>query len=216
MHLLLRDVPTRDTSLFLFVWGYMLSDKHKKILRMLKTNKTDPDDIARVVGLHPETVWGLIRGDAEEGSPETIAEFQAELQKVDTAVEQRISRKALQTKEKLVQKLKSWADNTIDITTKLRHKQLMDALWVLKKEVPEVNITSFTWKQGMSMEEALNEFKRLTAVAKQSVERARVQKVESRGTAEIPGLSGQADAYAEDPQGLVLPAKPKTRIIPQV
>lgn len=181
---------------------------------MLKTNRTDPDDIAKAVGLDEDTVWALIRGDVEVASPETIAEFQAELQKVDSAVERRISRKALQTKEKLIQKLKTWAENNRGCDTKTSHKQLIDAITVLKKEVPEVNITSFTWKQGMSMEEALNEFKRLTAVAKQSVERKRIPKVESRGSAEIPGLNGQTDAYAEDAQDIVLPAKSKTRIIP--
>lgn len=193
-----------------------LNKKHKRILTLLKRNRDDVATIAQKVGMSDEQIWALIRGDTTSNSQELVDLFSEELKKIEKEVDVRVQREMVLTRENLIRRLKSWSESitTEEVGTVSKHKQLIDSINCLQKAAPAVNITNYTWKQGMTMEEALDEFKRLTALARRSVERERVSKSGSRGAAEIPGLDGQVDALTEDAQGIVLHSESETETFP--
>lgn len=195
-----------------------LNEKHYKLIELYKRNKYSIEELAEKVGLTEQYVNDLIVGNPSTG--ETGQLFQLELKKVNKEIEARISWKNNVCREKLVNKLISWADivgSGDSVDTKTKHKMLVDAVNALNKAMPyQVNIENYTWKEGMTAEEAVNEFKRIKGLAKQFAIRGRVQELAQAGTAEGTVLDGLLDEEGADAQDTVLPAKPETKVLPHV
>ena len=194
-------------SFVLYRGDMELTQKHIKLLDLIRTNKYDVPTLAKKSGFEPLYVSRLLEGKIEE-TGDVGKRFQAELSKVDRDVESRISRKTQFVREKLVNKLIQWIDATgggAEMDTKTKHKQLVDAINAVNKSMPYmVNVQQYNWKEGMSAEEAVNEFKRLKAMATKSALRRRVQELIPGGSAEGDVLDGQTNEGYEDTQDTVL------------
>lgn len=191
-----------------------LTDKQKKILQYLKRNLYSTDEIAEKVGCSYDYIEKCLLGNSEI---EGIKEFQDALRKVDEHVNARIQRRTINAKELLIKRLESWVKHELKGApqTVSQHKQLVESIQVLKKEIPDFNITSYTWKEGMSMEEALDEYKRLTALAKLSSERRRISELGTGGSAEVFGINGSLNTNGKDAQGPVIPPVSETGAVSQ-
>ena len=188
-----------------------LTEKHLRLLELAKRNRYSDDELAEKVGFTPEHVNELLVGNPCTG--ETGKLFQIELRKVDREVETRISRKTNLCREKLINKLISWAEYAgggSEVDTKTRHKMMVDAINALNKAMPyQVNIENYTWKEGMTAEEAVNEFKRIKGLARAASIRRRISEFATTGAEQGSVSDGQAYEGSTDAQDTVLPAKPQ-------
>jgi len=194
-----------------------LTDKHFKLLELCKANRYSYEELAEQSGLTPQYCNDLLVGNPKCGEVGTL--FQAELRKVDKEVEARISRKTSFVREKLINKLTQWVEYVgggQELDTKTKHKCLVDAINAISKTMPyQVNIENYTWKDGMTTEEAVNEFKRIKAMAEAASIRRRVSEFAARGTAESTVLNGQTYEGSEDASDTLLPTEPKAGDVPQ-
>ena len=189
-----------------------LGEKHYKLLHFVKTNSYSTSELATMSGFTEDYVNDLLIGAPVTGQTGVL--FQAELKKIDKEVEQRISRKTSFVREKLINKLTQWVNacgGGADLDTKTKHKCLVDAINAINKAMPyQVNIENYTWKEGMTTEEAVNEFKRIKNLAAAASIRRRVSEFASSGAIESSIFDGQADQGSADAQDTVLPAESQT------
>jgi hypothetical protein len=185
-----------------------LNAKKLRVLALLKKNNMDLEEISNKVPIDLGVLYDLIGGVGQHADPE----FTRELRKVDQLVEERINRKALETKEICLKRLAGWvkSKSSHEFETKTRHRQLVDAVNALSKATPNINIEQYTWKQGMSQEEVANEFRRLKGLAGAAAIRRRVQKLKPRGSEEVSLRGERADSDSEAEQDIALRAKPET------
>ena len=188
-----------------------LTEKHYKLLHFIKTNQYSTDELSKMSGFTADHINELLLGAPCTGQTGTL--FQAELKKVDKEIESRISRKTSFVREKLINKLTQWVNacgGGADLDTKTKHKCLVDAINAINKAMPyQVNIENYTWKEGMTTEEAVNEFKRIKALAAAASIRRRVSEFVANGTEQGSISDGQADESSADAQDTVLPAEPE-------
>ena len=193
-----------------------LNEKHKIVLELYKRNKFSVEEMAEKSGFSEQYVNDLIVGSPQAGA--IGQEFGAELKKVQKEIESRISWKNNVCREKLVNKLISWADYAgvgQDVDTKTRHKMMVDAINALNKAMPyQVNIENYTWKDGMTTEEAVNEFKRIKGLARAAAIRRRVSEFAANGAEQGFVPDGQIGESPEDSQDIVLPAESETAELP--
>jgi len=189
------------------------NDKHLKALELIKDNKLSVKEIADQVGFHSRHLYQLMRGDAKTGLIGQL--FAEELGKIDKVVQQRTDRKMLQARELLYDRLLTWSKTVQQVDSTTKHRMMIDSINALSKAFTQINIQSYTWKSGMTQEEALNEFRRLTAMAKQATIRSRVSKPKSRGTKQIPLSDRQVNSLPEDPQDPILRAEPEAEDLPR-
>lgn len=195
-----------------------LTEKHYLLLELVKQNRYTDNELADKSGFTVEWINNLLVGSPQTGDTGKL--FQAELKKVDKDIETRISRKNNLAREKLVNKLLSWVDQVgggADVDTKTKHKMLVDAINALNKAMPyQVNIENYTWKEGMTAEEAVSEFKRIKGLAKQFAIRGRVQELAKAGAAKGTVLDGLLDQEGANSQDVVLPAEPEAEELPRI
>ena len=193
-----------------------LTEQHYKLLQYIKSNRYDFAEMGQMTGFAETYVNDLLVGNPNTG--ETGVLFAAELKKVDKEIETRISRKTSFVREKLINKLTQWVNacgGGADLDTKTKHKCLVDAINAINKAMPyQVNIENYTWKEGMTTEEAVNEFKRIKALAAAASIRRRVQEFASTGTEQSLIPDGQTDKGSADAQDTVLPAEPEAEEFP--
>jgi hypothetical protein len=188
-----------------------LTEQHYRLLDLYKNNKYSTEQLAEKSGFSESYINDLIVNNPTTG--ETGKLFAAELRKVDREIEARISWKNNRAREKLVNTLIQWSEhaNGDNIDTKTRHKMLVDAINALNKAMPyQVNIENYTWKEGMTAEEAVNEFKRIKGLARAASIRRRVQEFAAAGAEQSLVPDGQIDQGSTDAQDTVLPAQSET------
>ena len=188
-----------------------LNEKHIRLLNLYKHNKYSLAELAEKSGFTEDHCNDLIVGNPITGVSGQL--FQQELKKVNKEVESRISWKNNICREKLVNKLLMWVEQVGGgdaVDTKTKHKMLVDAINALNKAMPyQVNIENYTWKEGMSTEEAVNEFKRIKGLARAASIRRRVSEFASRGAEQGFVPDGQIGESSADAQDTVLPAEPE-------
>jgi len=194
-----------------------LTPRHFKLLGYIRDNKYSYEELSKKSGFDEAYISDLLHGNVLKTGI-VGQKFMSELKKVDEEVESRISRKTHFVREKLMNKLIQWIDAAgggADLDTKTKHKQLVDAINAVSKTMPYmVNVNQFAWKEGMSAEEAINEFKRLKAMAEKSVVRRRIQELVPGGSAEGVISDRPFDEGFEDAQDSLLQATPETTPIP--
>lgn len=188
-----------------------LTEKHTKLLELYKRNKFSVEELATQSGFSEQYVNDLIVGNPNTGEVGNL--FKQELKKVNAEIESRISWKNNSCREKLVNKLIAWVEQVGgggDVDTKTKHKMLVDAINALNKSMPyQVNIENYTWKDGMTAEEAVNEFKRIKGLAKASAIRRRVSEFAASGTEQGFVPDGQIGESPADSQDTLLRAEPE-------
>lgn len=193
-----------------------LTDKHYQLLELIRRNKYEVSELAEKSGFSEKYVLDLIHKVSTVGPIGEI--FTAELRKVDREIEERISRKTNLVRERLIRKLQEWVDSVqggSQLDSKTKHKQLVDAINAMNKAMPyQVNIEQYNWKDGMTAEEAVNEFKRIKGLAGQFAIRRRISEFAATGAAEDAVLDGPISEAPKDSQDIILPAKPQTESLP--
>jgi hypothetical protein len=184
-----------------------LTKKHRDALQLIKQNKYSLKEIAQKSGISYNYLRKLTIGDPTTGNVGKL--FSIEVDKIDKDIENRTNRLMIRTRELAYKKLKAWVKAQKDCDSKIKHKQMVDVVNALNKAYPQVKIESYTWKEGISSEEALNEFRRLAGVANKSALRDRVSEALVGRPEQVPVSPGQADAFGEDAQDTVLPAEPE-------
>ena len=182
------------------------------ILKELLSNRLSVDEIAEKVGCSHEYIYLLIAGKAEDCNQR---EFSDRLNEIDTLVEERTNRRALQARELLYKRLHSWAKRTTSCDTKTTHKMMVDAINALTKATPQFNVEQYTWKSGLNEEEVINEFRRLKGLAERAADRRRVPRAGTTGAEQIPLRDEPGDGASEAEQDSVLPSQSKTEEIPR-
>jgi predicted AAA+ superfamily ATPase len=152
---------------------------------MLKENQMSARDIAKSVGMHESTLYGLMSGDDQSGPIGQL--FHSEYDKVKKAVEERTQQKITEVRDSLVDKLKKWVAtvSTDDMTSSMKHRQMVDALNALSRALPMVNVSTNIYQTNLSAEDLINEFKHLTSVARASAIRGRVSTAIEGGAGEV-------------------------------
>lgn len=175
-----------------------LGNKHIRCLELLKQNKHSVPTIATMVGFSKEHLYDLINGNPPTSS--MAQQFQAEYNKITKIIEDRTFHKMTKTRELIVNKLLTWVDSmkttSVQSMSKQKHKQLVDALNALTKALPSVSVESTYEWTGLKGDDLVNEFHRITALARSIVERKRIPGPANGGTGQIPER-GQPD----DPLG---------------
>ena len=195
-----------------------LTEKHYRLLELVKMNKYTDQELAEKTGFTTLWVNNLLVGSPAAGEIGKL--FQLELKKVDKEIEARISRKTNEIRERLITRLTQW-EGTIkggdDVDTKTRHKMLVDGINAVNKSMPyQVNIENYTWKDGMTAEEAVNEYKRIKGLAKQYAIRGRVSELAARGATEGAVPDGLSDEAPADDQDIVLHSEPEAAKLPRI
>jgi transcriptional regulator with XRE-family HTH domain len=194
-----------------------LTEKHLKLLELIKMNKYTLDELAQRSGLTDVWVSDLITGNPATGEVGKL--FQIELKKIDKEIEARISWKNNVCREKLVNILTQWSNHATgdNVDSKTRHKMLVDGINALNKAMPyQVNVENYTWKEGMTAEEAVNEYKRIKGLAKQYAIRGRISELAAAGSAEGSVSDGLLDQEAADNEDTVLPPKPQAEDVSRI
>jgi hypothetical protein len=191
--------------------------KHLEALKLLKENKLTAKEVAEKVGLSADHLYDLMAGDSKAG--QVGKEFHAELTKINKYITQQTDQLVLQIRNELYDKLARWVKSikrVNQVSSKTDHKKLMDAINALNKAYPQVNVTQYTYKVGLTPEEMVNEYKRIAGVLKDT-------KFDSRGISSLiasrptkRALSDQGDdGLHEEAQGLDVPSEPEAGEIPQ-
>jgi len=193
-----------------------LQEKHKKALLYLKQNRFTIEQVAEKVGLTAGRLYELMRGEPRTGELGQL--FAAEWGKVNQHVEQRTNQRILNIRESLYRLLQrcieSFPSDVAELTGNKRYKQIIDAVNALNKAYPQINIEQYVWKVGMSKEEAINEFRRLTALAGKAAIRRSVQDIKQGRSEQIFDHPEQTDKSSEDSQDPILPAEPPAEEVP--
>ena len=167
-----------------------LTDKHRKCLELLKQNKHSVKEIASAVGYTPDYIYDLMSATKATGVIGQL--FKSEYDKIAPHIEDRTSRKVAQLRERIVDKLQQWvnAQKLGDKLTKLSHKQMIDALNALTKAVPLLSVETNIFKTGLTDEDLIYEFRRLSSIAGSAMaqvqaDRDAVQEIVKRRKREI-------------------------------
>lgn len=172
-----------------------LSEKHWKALRMFEEGGHSRQEIAKAIELNYDSLSELIRGDIHNAGQ--IADlFKKEWLKIEEKRDENIKSLVKENTEdvqflikKVVTELKSK-----DILTGEEKKLLNMYNNSLNNSVPAVSIKnlSYSYTQGLTVEDLLHEFTRLKNIAESSFNRRRVQD---------PGETGPGSLSAGDEPG---------------
>lgn len=188
-----------------------LTEQHLNLLELYRRNEYSIQQLAEKTGFTSQYINDLIVSNSNTGEVGKL--FQFELKKANKDIESRISWKNNTCREKLVNRLIQWTElaTADNCDTKTRHKMLVDAINALNKAMPyQVNIENYTWKEGMTTEEAVNEFKRIKGLARAASIRRRIQEFATAGAEQGSISDGQTHEGSTDAQDTVLSAQPET------
>jgi len=179
-----------------------LNDKHLRCLELLKQNKTSIKDVAKTVGISYDHLIALMNADPKTGELGQL--FKSEYNKLVRGLEEDIARKSTQARNLAISKVLSWLKTINKVDSKLRHKQLIDSINALTKAVPTLNIEANVFQTGLSKEDLVNEFRKLTSMVEAATHGSAIPEVEQNGSREIPfSLEGRsAEDQAEQDQAL--------------
>ena len=185
-----------------------LNKKHLKALELLKTTDLPVIEIAKQSGLSEYHLHDLITGSEKAGP--VAAEFSAYYQKVIDNIDKETTLEAKNLKQLVVKRLGKWVESATKVPqdmTQIARKQAIDILNALKQQ-PTYNIGSVSYSRGLSPEDMVNEFKRLSALAESALDARAVRGTGSKGSRVLPasvGRRNKAKAGAEAPSLLSEP-----------
>lgn len=168
-----------------------LSEKQWKAIKMFESG-AGRSDIEKALGFSDSYLSALIQGDISKAGQ--VADlFKKEWQKIDDKRDQRIKDLIKENTELVQSQLKRVAKEVVSkkkLTATEKH-WLIKANTSLTGNKPSVNIKSlsYSYTQGLSVEDLFHEYQRLTAIAEESFKRRPVQSIEPAGPGCLPGES---------------------------
>jgi len=174
-----------------------LNKKHLKALELLKTTDLPVIEIARQSGLSEFHLHDLIKGSEKAGP--VAQEFSAYYQKVIDNIDKETTLEAKMLRALVVKRLARWvevATKAPQDMTQIARKQAIDILNALKQQ-PTYNIGSVSYSRGLSPEDMVNEFKRLSALAESSLDARRIRSAGGGGPRILPAPAGRRNKAKE-------------------
>jgi AraC-like DNA-binding protein len=187
-----------------------LNKKHLKALDLLQTTDLPVQEVAKQAGLNRQHLFDLIAGSEKAGP--VAQEFNAMYSKVIEDMDKRIALKSKTLKENLIGVLGKWVD--VNCTranlSKDKRKTVVDAVRALTQGQPTYNIGSLSYSKGLSGEDIVNEFRRLSALAQSALDGRRVSGVGEAGSGLLPASPGRRNKNEEGAKAPSLSAEPET------
>ena len=162
-----------------------LNPKHLKALSLIGENTgLSTREIAKAVGFSTDHMRHLIEGHQSTGPVGQL--FKTALNKTYDKISKRVKKNSKATQDTLIKKLRKWADDLPAYRmNESQVKKACDILHALSKATPKVEIGSISITKHMNSEELVNEFKRVTALARYALEGVRVSSTSKGGTGEV-------------------------------
>ena len=167
-----------------------LNQKHLQALELLSRGDMSIKAVAEKVGFKPDSLYDLVEGNVDKAG--ACAElFNAEMKKVDKKLAKKI-KSTLRSNKVIALKLINdilFGFQSQGVMGEDEIKILIAINNSLSKEAPNVEIgnLSYSFTQGLSVEEILHEFNRLRTIAVGSSNRAAVRKPNPGRPKQLPG-----------------------------
>jgi hypothetical protein len=175
-----------------------LSPKHWKALELIEEGSLSLKEIAKSVGWSDRTLYELYEGNTEKtGSTGDL--FNAELRKIHVRNTAKVKHLSKENKKLTLIKLNEYLRK---IQTEKLSGPLVDKLAkilnTLAKSTPKVEIGSFSYTRGLTAEDLINEFKRLKAVARNTLDGKGVPGSGEAGPGELYRTLERGDQVQEE------------------
>jgi hypothetical protein len=179
-----------------------LPEKYSKALNLIKEGNLSYREIAKVCKINEDNLYELCEGNYTE-APQIQEKFTNALNEINKQRDKEIRDLLKKCKKKTLRLIDSYLSNFNQVTPK--QDKLMSTLTAvanaLAKSTPNVEIGSVSYTQGLSAEDIIHEFNRLTAAA---FDRRRLQPSNNGGAGQLPGTSGQNRITPEESEDTIL------------
>lgn len=176
-----------------------LSPKHWKALELIEEGSLSLAEISESLGWATDTIYQLCEGNVERMG-NVGALFKEELLKIQARHTERIKYLTKETKSlglrKMNEYLRSLTNRKAD--SKLV-REVLAVMNTLAKSTPNVEIGQFSYTKGLNPEDLVNEFRRLSSVAKSAFVGKGVSGSEQGEPGEIPGFAQRRSELSEEP-----------------
>ena len=193
-----------------------LNKKHLKALELLKTTDLPLTEIARQSGMSEFHLHDLIKGRGKAGA--VAEEFSEHYRKIADELDRKTAIESRELRYMVIARLKEWAESATKAPRKMSQevrKQAIDILNALKQQ-PTYNIGSVSYSRGLSPEEMVNEFKRLSALAESALDARRIRGAGDGGPRILPAPARRRDKAQAGAEAPSLPAEPEAGTLPQL
>lgn len=175
-----------------------LQSKHRLALKLIEEQNLTIKNIALQCGIGLDIMYDLYEGNSEKLG--TIAHiFKAELQKIAHRQNKKINELLKGSKILALYKINEYL--TIHKKSKANKALVYECTRILNslaKSTPTVQIDSFSYTQGLTAEDLINEFTRLGAIAKNALVRERIPGSGSTGPGDVLGSPGRGDQIPKE------------------
>jgi hypothetical protein len=190
-----------------------LSPKHYKALELIAENTMSLKEIAKASGIPEDNLYDLCEGNPSTGNTGVL--FQIELDKVLKQLDKKTRISSKKLRNTLHRKLEKWA---FELPAQLEDSHVRRAVELLNsvhKAIPQIEIGEVHYHKGMDQEDIVNEFKRLSAIARLTSDGIAIQKSSPRGTREILESLGRGSEVPQEQEDTILPPDSQTRRLPR-
>ena len=177
-----------------------LKPRHYKALELMEDGTLSIKEIAKIVGMSKEHLYDMVEGGDKAGALGHL--FQSEIRKVtnrQTAKTRAISKTNAKLAQELLQRELQALKNK-ETLLDVDRRRLVEMTNSLSKSRPSVEIGSISYSRGLTKEDLIHEFNRLTSIAKSALIKRGVQGSKQAGSRILPALTGTGDPLPEDPE----------------
>ena len=175
----------------------VLPEKYQQSLALIKEGKLSFKQIAHTCKINIDTFYALVEGKYTD-SPAIQEKFTQALNEIGKQRDKEIRDSIKNCKKKTYYLIDSYLSNFKDLKKDAKEIAMITTIAnALAKSTPNVEIGSLSYTQGLSAEDIIHEFNRLTAAA---FERRGLQGSQQDGTGRVSGASGQNRIAAEIPE----------------
>lgn len=190
-----------------------LEPKHFKALELIEENTLSIEEIAKSCKMSKNNLYDLIEGRETTGNTGVL--FQVELEKVLKKIDRRIKTNSKKLRDTLHRKLEKWAFELPDKLEDSHIRRAVELLNSVHKALPHIEIGEIHYHKGLSQEDIVNEFKRLSAIARLTSDGITIQKSSQRGTREILESLGGGNQVPKEQEDTILPSDSETGGLPR-
>lgn len=160
-----------------------LSPKHLQALELIRLGTLSYKQIAHAVGWSEPYLYDLIAGDtAKCGSSASL--FAAEVDRIDAELMKKIKHLSKDVKQGILAKFDEYVKQYQGKkTNKQARREMCSIMHAIAKVTPNVEIGSFSYTKGLSIEDIYNEFRRLKGLGSDG---RGVSPLTQRGTGALP------------------------------
>jgi len=178
--------------------GSRLKPKHLKALELLANNDMNFSEVAKQCGISRDHLGDLINGDPKAGP--ISEEFAGRYKKIVDEITKRTEVKAKALREIIIQKLTDWVKilPSMQNASISDRRTMVDIINALSKNTSMYHIDQVTYSRGLTGEDLINEFRRLTALAGAALDGGAVSSLIQRDAGLLSAPLGGGSEAEED------------------